>query len=49
LPGVCGICGIVSAGAPVDPERLAAMSRTLVHRGPDTKGAFIDGAAGLAA
>jgi asparagine synthase (glutamine-hydrolysing) len=46
---VCGICGIVSAGAPVDPERLAAMSGTLVHRGPDSDGSFVDGAVGLAA
>jgi asparagine synthase (glutamine-hydrolysing) len=46
---VCGICGIVSAAAPADPERLAAMSRTLVHRGPDSNGTFLDGPAGLAA
>jgi asparagine synthase (glutamine-hydrolysing) len=46
---VCGICGIVSAGAPVDPERLAAMSGMLVHRGPDSEGAFVDGVVGLAA
>jgi asparagine synthase (glutamine-hydrolysing) len=46
---VCGICGIVTARGAVDPERLAAMSRTLVHRGPDSHGAFVDGPAGLAA
>jgi asparagine synthase (glutamine-hydrolysing) len=49
LPRVCGICGIVSTGAPVDPERLAAMSRTLVHRGPDSDGTHVDGSVGLAA
>jgi asparagine synthase (glutamine-hydrolysing) len=49
LPRVCGICGIVSAGASVDPDRLAAMSRTLVHRGPDSDGAYVDGPVGLAA
>jgi asparagine synthase (glutamine-hydrolysing) len=49
LSRVCGICGIVSSGAPVDPERLAAMSGTLVHRGPDSDGSFVDGGIGLAA
>src|SRR5439155_13121251 len=33
----------------VDPARLAAMSATLVHRGPDSDGAVIDGPVGLAA
>ena len=46
---MCGICGIVTARGAVDPGRLAAMSRTLVHRGPDSDGTFVDGAAGLAA
>jgi asparagine synthase (glutamine-hydrolysing) len=49
LRRVCGICGIVSTGAPVDPDRLAAMSATLVHRGPDSNGTLIDGPAGIAA
>src|SRR5229473_982703 len=40
---MCGICGIASARGAVDPERLAAMSSTLVHRGPDSDGAFVDG------
>src|SRR5262245_35038879 len=31
---MCGICGLASARGAVDPERLAAMSATLVHRGP---------------
>jgi asparagine synthase (glutamine-hydrolysing) len=46
---VCGICGIVSANGPADPERLARMSAKLVHRGPDSDGIFADGQAALAA
>ena len=43
VPRVCGICGIASpAGA--DPiGRVAAMSATLVHRGPDSDGIVVDG------
>jgi len=33
----------------VDPDQIAAMSATLVHRGPDSNGAFVDGSVGLAA
>jgi asparagine synthase (glutamine-hydrolysing) len=46
---VCGICGIVSSRGPVDRARLDAMSATLVHRGPDSDGVFVDGGVGLAA
>src|SRR5919197_5839969 len=46
---VCGICGIASSRGPVDPGRLAEMSATLVHRGPDSDGTFVDGGVGLAA
>jgi asparagine synthase (glutamine-hydrolysing) len=46
---MCGICGIASAHGAVDPERLAAMSATLVHRGPDSDGVFVDARVGLAA
>jgi asparagine synthase (glutamine-hydrolysing) len=46
---VCGICGIASSRGAVDRERLAAMSATLVHRGPDSEGSFVDGGVGLAA
>ena len=35
---VCGICGIVSSRGRVDRKRLAAMSATLVHRGPGLRG-----------
>jgi asparagine synthase (glutamine-hydrolysing) len=47
---VCGICGIVSlAGEAVDPAAVAAMNQTLVHRGPDSAGSFVEGAAAIAA
>ena len=46
---MCGICGIASADGAIDPGRLADMSATLVHRGPDSDGALVDGAVGLAA
>src|ERR671930_2786463 len=46
---MCGICGVVSASGSVDPERVARMSATLVHRGPDSSGEYADGAAALAA
>src|ERR671930_416171 len=49
LSRVCGICGIASSNGPADPDRLARMSATLVHRGPDADGALIDGPVGLAA
>ncbi|HVP74725.1 MAG TPA: asparagine synthase (glutamine-hydrolyzing) [Gaiellaceae bacterium] len=46
---MCGICGIASpVGAP-DLERLAAMSATLVHRGPDSAGEHADGPVAIAA
>ncbi len=46
---MCGICGIASARGAADPERLAAMSATLVHRGPDSAGEFLDGPIAMAA
>jgi len=47
---MCGICGLVSLdGAAVDADVLAAMNETLVHRGPDSAGAFVEGNVGLAA
>ena len=46
---MCGICGIVSTDGAVDPARLAAMSATLVHRGPDSDGSHVEDGAGLAA
>src|SRR5438876_7396187 len=46
---MCGICGVVAANGSADPDRVAAMSATLVHRGPDSSGEFCDGTAALGA
>jgi asparagine synthase (glutamine-hydrolysing) len=46
---VCGICGIASSRGPVDRDRLAAMSATLAHRGPDSEGMFLEEGVGVAA
>jgi asparagine synthase (glutamine-hydrolysing) len=48
---VCGICGLLAldGAGPVDAEALEAMNATMVHRGPDSAGAFVDGPVGLAA
>jgi asparagine synthase (glutamine-hydrolysing) len=46
---MCGICGIASGNGPPDRDRLEAMSAKLVHRGPDSHGAFLDDRAGIAA
>ncbi len=47
---MCGIGGIyhLDAERPVEPERLAAMSRCLAHRGPDDDGVHLDRNVGLA-
>jgi asparagine synthase (glutamine-hydrolysing) len=45
---MCGICGLASTRGRVDVEALAAMSATLVHRGPDSFGEYLGGAVGLA-
>jgi asparagine synthase (glutamine-hydrolysing) len=39
---VCGIAGIVSSADPVEPELVERMCRTMVHRGPDSRGLFAD-------
>lgn len=45
---MCGICGIYNLqGAPVDRDLLGRMNDTMVHRGPDGSGMFIDGFIGL--
>ena len=46
---MCGICGLATNRGAIDPERLRAMSATLVHRGPDSDGQLVDGPVGLAA
>ncbi len=41
---MCGFVGCVDlSGCPVDPEVLARMTGTLVHRGPDSCGSFCEG------
>jgi asparagine synthase (glutamine-hydrolysing) len=45
---MCGIAGLASGSGTADPERLRAMSATLVHRGPDADGTLLDGPVGLA-
>ncbi|HEX2485071.1 MAG TPA: asparagine synthase (glutamine-hydrolyzing) [Myxococcota bacterium] len=48
---MCGIVGIHSLGGakPIDPDLLAAMNDSIVHRGPDSAGAYVDaGRVGLA-
>jgi asparagine synthase (glutamine-hydrolysing) len=47
--GVCGICGLVSANGPSDRGLLDEMNYTLVHRGPDSGGVFVENGAGIAA
>ncbi len=50
ISSMCGIAGFVSlSGKPADGERLAAMVRTLHHRGPDDHGHFTEGPAALGA
>jgi asparagine synthase (glutamine-hydrolysing) len=47
---MCGICGIVHttrSGRTVDPALLDRMRDTLLHRGPDGAGSFVDGRVGL--
>jgi asparagine synthase (glutamine-hydrolysing) len=46
---MCGICGVVSRadGPPITPELMAAMCRTIIHRGPDDEGIHLEAGAGL--
>src|SRR5436305_2202793 len=46
---MCGICGIASTNGSAVTDRVAAMSATLAHRGPDSFGEFVDGPVALAA
>src|SRR5256884_1580376 len=46
---MCGICGIASTNGSAVTDRVAAMSATLVHRGPDSFGESSDGDIALAA
>ena len=48
---MCGICGVVALDPAehVDPALVAAMTRTLHHRGPDSQRTFVQGPAGIGA
>ncbi len=48
---MCGICGKVyyDPQRPVEREILAAMCNTIVHRGPDSQGVYVQGQVGLGA
>jgi asparagine synthase (glutamine-hydrolysing) len=47
---MCGICGVFeyASSVRVDPQRLARMNATLLHRGPDEEGFFVRDRVGLA-
>src|SRR6201984_882731 len=46
---MCGICGQFNFGSPAPVLRrdIEAMTRTLVHRGPDDEGYYVTGPIGL--
>ena len=48
---MCGICGLLAldGARPIDADGLDAMNAEMVHRGPDSAGAWADGPVGLAA
>jgi asparagine synthase (glutamine-hydrolysing) len=46
---MCGVCGVLSLnGTSVDRGTLESMNEALVHRGPDSDGAFVQDGVGLA-
>jgi len=44
---MCGIAGQVRTDREVDRALLASMCETIVHRGPDARGTYVDGGVGL--
>ena len=48
---MCGICGIIHPypDQPIPAELLSAMCKTILHRGPDDEGVYIDKNVGLGA
>ena len=45
---MCGICGIYNLdGRPVERDLLAGMNATMVHRGPDDEGYYVEANIGL--
>jgi asparagine synthase (glutamine-hydrolysing) len=47
LLAVCGIAGKVSAGEPVERALLERMCAAIEHRGPDSRGLYLDDGVGL--
>ncbi len=45
---MCGICGILYPNGSVDRCVIDAMATTLLHRGPEDHGAYVNGPIGLA-
>src|SRR5438552_15040482 len=45
---MCGICGPFGEGIQVSADALERMNQTLVRRGPDEDGIFLDAGVGLA-
>jgi asparagine synthase (glutamine-hydrolysing) len=46
---MCGICGVALRDGGADRGVLEHMAATLVHRGPDSEGAYLNGPVGFAA
>jgi asparagine synthase (glutamine-hydrolysing) len=46
---MCGICGVINikSGRPVERDCLEAMTRTMIHRGPDDEGYYLGAGVGL--
>lgn len=44
---MCGIAGIVDFSSRVLPSQIGKMTQTIVHRGPDSGGRFVNGPVGL--
>ena len=44
---MCGIVGIYDLRVPCDPDVLDRFTDSLVHRGPDGRGTYVDGGLGL--
>jgi asparagine synthase (glutamine-hydrolysing) len=44
---MCGICAVLSRDGPARREHVGAMTASLVHRGPDGEGLYLDGPAAL--
>jgi asparagine synthase (glutamine-hydrolysing) len=44
---MCGIAGKISTRDPVDPELLTRMCEVIEHRGPDSRGTFVEEGVGI--